>query len=219
MTGNSFTRLEKLFLHWIDLRERIGFAALKFRYSNRVNFGLGSKVSAQVFRFSGLGRLDIGAGVQVDPGYHPVSFDVGPGARVKIGEGTWIQSQTGSTRFAAAEGAVIEVGRRCWFSGGHLGATEKITVGEGTLIGWGCLIVDSTLHDVDNNTPQRTAPISIGSYVWLPNYVTVFPGVTIGDHCVIGAGSLVTKDIPPNSFAAGRPATVIRSIANRNRAK
>ena len=203
-------------MRWMSIREAIGFTMLKLRYRARIRFGPGSKVSAQTFRFSGLGRLEIGAGVHIDPGYHPVSFDVGPGASVIIGDGTWIQSQTGPTRFAAAAGAVIEVGKRCWFSGGHLGASAKITIGNDTLIGWGCSIIDSSLHGMDNDTPARTAPIVIGSYVWMPNYITVFPGVTIGDHCVIGAGSLVTEDIPPNSFAAGRPAKVIRRIGNRD---
>ena len=50
----------------------------------------------------------------------------------------------------------------------------------------------------------------------MPSYVTVLKGVTIGDHCVIGAGSLVSSDIPSNSFAAGRPARVIREIADRD---
>lgn len=55
-------------------------------------------------------------------------------------------------------------------------------------------------------------PVTIGSDCWLGANVTVCPGVTIGEGCVIGAGSVVTRDIPPLSFAAGNPCRVIRSL-------
>lgn len=55
-------------------------------------------------------------------------------------------------------------------------------------------------------------PVSIGSNCWFGANVVVCPGVTIGEGCVIGAGSVVTKDIPPLTFAAGVPARVIRPI-------
>ncbi|WP_068501016.1 sugar O-acetyltransferase [Paenibacillus kribbensis] len=55
-------------------------------------------------------------------------------------------------------------------------------------------------------------PVTIGSDVWLSANVTVCGGVTIGDRCVIGAGSVVTHDIPEDSFAAGVPCRVIRKI-------
>lgn len=55
-------------------------------------------------------------------------------------------------------------------------------------------------------------PVRIGNDCWFGANVVVCPGVTIGDNCVIGAGSVVTKDIPANSFAAGCPCGVIREI-------
>ena len=55
-------------------------------------------------------------------------------------------------------------------------------------------------------------PVHIGNDSWFGASVTVCPGVTVGDGCVIGAGSVVTRDIPPNSFAAGVPCRVIREI-------
>lgn len=55
-------------------------------------------------------------------------------------------------------------------------------------------------------------PVKIGNSCWFGACVTVCPGVTIGDNCVIGAGSVVTRDIPANSFAAGVPCRVIRSL-------
>lgn len=58
-------------------------------------------------------------------------------------------------------------------------------------------------------------PVTIGNDCWFGANVTVCPGVTIGDNCVIGAGSVVTRDIPSNSFAAGVPAKVIRTITDQ----
>lgn len=59
-------------------------------------------------------------------------------------------------------------------------------------------------------------PVKIGSHVWLASNVTVLPGVTIGDNSVIGAGSVVTRDIPSNVFAAGNPCRVIRTITEKD---
>ncbi len=58
--------------------------------------------------------------------------------------------------------------------------------------------------------------VHIGSDVWLGANVVVCPGVTIGDGCVIGAGAVVTRDIPPRSFAAGNPCRVIREITQQD---
>ena len=55
--------------------------------------------------------------------------------------------------------------------------------------------------------------------MWIGGSVSVLPGVTIGDNCVIGAGSVVTRDIPPNSVAAGNPCRVLRSITQADRDK
>lgn len=62
-------------------------------------------------------------------------------------------------------------------------------------------------------------PVTIGNDCWFGANVTVCPGVTIGDGCVIGAGSVVTKDIPANSFAAGVPCRVIRTITEADSVK
>lgn len=57
------------------------------------------------------------------------------------------------------------------------------------------------------------APIKIGRNVWIGAAVTIIGGVSIGENAVVGAGSVVTKDVPPDTFSAGNPARVIRSIA------
>ena len=60
-------------------------------------------------------------------------------------------------------------------------------------------------------------PITVGNDVWFGGSCTVLPGVTIGDGCVIGAGSVVTRDIPANTVAAGNPCRVLRSISEADR--
>lgn len=64
---------------------------------------------------------------------------------------------------------------------------------------------------------EYAKPITIGNDVWIASSVTICGGVTIGDNCVIAAGSVVTRDIPPNSLAAGVPCKVIREITEEDR--
>ncbi len=70
---------------------------------------------------------------------------------------------------------------------------------------------DGTMYD-----DEYGKPITIGSNCWLASNVVVIGGVTIGEGCVIGAGSVVTKDIPPNSLAVGNPCRVIRQITEKD---
>jgi acetyltransferase-like isoleucine patch superfamily enzyme len=74
----------------------------------------------------------------------------------------------------------------------------------------------TALHPLDAQlraTGAETAkPIRVGNNVWFGGGVKVLPGVTIGDNCVIGAGSVVTHDIPANSLAYGNPCKVVREL-------
>lgn len=70
-----------------------------------------------------------------------------------------------------------------------------------------------------DGTPRHVCyarPVHIGNDCWLGANVVVCPGVTIGDGCVIGAGSVVVKDIPANSFAAGNPCRLIRTLSEKD---
>ena len=77
------------------------------------------------------------------------------------------------------------------------------------------------LYDPDGTAKRLcwAKPVVIGDNCWFGANVTVCPGVTIGEGCVIGAGSVVTRDIPANSFAAGVPARVIRPITEADSLK
>ena len=67
-----------------------------------------------------------------------------------------------------------------------------------------------------NQGLEYAKPIEVGNNVWIGGNVVVLPGVKIGDNCVIGAGSVVVKDIPENSVAVGNPCKVIKKIEQNN---
>lgn len=75
----------------------------------------------------------------------------------------------------------------------------------------------SILPSLREKAYQYNLPVKIGSCVWLGAGVVVLPGVTIGDNTVIGAGSIVTKDIPSNVVAVGNPCKVIREINQKDK--
>jgi acetyltransferase-like isoleucine patch superfamily enzyme len=97
----------------------------------------------------------------------------------------------------------------------HIAAAGKMEIGRHVLMGSRVFITD---HDHVFDDPQIAvseqalvvAPVHIGDFVWLGENVVVLKGVTIGHHAVVGANSVVTRDVPPFAVAAGVPARVIR---------
>lgn len=149
----------------------------------------------------------LGKAVHADKGMRQGrSGSISVGRGCSIGQGVVLHAWGGS----------IDLGSRVFVGPysvlyGHGG----ITIGSNTLIAMHCRIVAAN-HDVPpagqpiRAMPDQVAPIRIGSDVWLGAGVTVLAGVTIGDGCVVGAGAVVTTDLPPNSYAVGVPARVIR---------
>ena len=91
----------------------------------------------------------------------------------------------------------------------------EITIGDYTMIGPNCTIITAVHPEspkMREKGLQYNLPVHIGKNVWIASNVTIFPGVTIGDNSIIGAGSLVTKDIPSNVVAYGNPCKVVRKI-------
>lgn len=90
-----------------------------------------------------------------------------------------------------------------------------VTIGSRTMFGPNVQIYTAThpLNHIERSSGREYAkPIVIGNDVWIGGSAVICPGVTIGDRTVIGAGSVVTKDIPADVFAAGNPCRVIRQI-------
>jgi len=97
----------------------------------------------------------------------------------------------------------------------------KITIGDHALIGPNVVFAASShiYHPQPRRGEQmgiKSEPITIGNDVWIGANCVICMGVTIGDGCVIGAGSVVTRDIPPMSIAAGTPCKVIRPIVDED---
>lgn len=95
-----------------------------------------------------------------------------------------------------------------------------IYVGDYTMIGPNVVIATAghpILPELREKAYQYNIPVHIGKNCWLGAGVVVLPGVTIGDNTVIGAGSIVTKDIPANVVAVGNPCRVLRPISDRDR--
>jgi len=116
---------------------------------------------------------------------------------------------------------LIKTGVR-WFNGNNIYIDENvfinintylddkanISIGKGTWIGQYVKIITAT-HQLD--TMEETAkPVIIGNYCWIGANVTILPGVKIGDFVIVGAGSVVTKDIPPYVICVGNPAKIIK---------
>jgi len=93
--------------------------------------------------------------------------------------------------------------------------SAKVIFGDNVFIGPGCGFYTSA-HPIDakrrNMGLEYARPITIGSNVWIGGGVQVMPGVNIGDNCVIGAGSVVTKDIPAGVIAVGNPCKTLKEI-------
>lgn len=111
-------------------------------------------------------------------------------------------------------GKPVTIGKRCFiqqcctfFSRGG------IEIGDDVFIGPKCNLITIN-HDVnpDNRSATYGKPIKIEDKVWLGINATILPGVTLGYGCIVGANSVVTKDVPPMTIVAGNPARIIKKI-------
>lgn len=128
----------------------------------------------------------VGEGVDIRP---PLRVDYGH--NITIGDGSWVNF--GLTALDVA----------------------PIVIGQDVLIGPNCSLY-TAIHPTEPG-PRRAkwesaAPITLGDNVWLGGSVVICPGVTIGENTIVGAGAVVTRDIPANSIAVGNPARVIRAL-------
>lgn len=152
--------------------------------------------------------LSLGANCELGP---CVLVETG-GGQVTIGDDCTLSAGV----VLAAYGDYIQLARWVYVGPyatiyGHGG----VTIGEGTLIAMHCRILSSSHTIAPQGTfirsqPDILQPTSIGRDVWLGAGATVLGGVNIGDGCVIGAGAVVTRDLPPGSIAIGVPARVVR---------
>lgn len=161
-------------------------------------------------------ELSIGPGVVTERIPGALVFLIGQGGRVEVGEHTWLRTEIGPIHLAAFPDARLVVGPHSWLNGCHLSAKERVVLARRAWVGPGCRVFDADQHAFDAETPERRAPVHIGSCTWITSDVTILRGVTVGDHSVVGARSVVTRDVPPHTLVAGAPATVRGRVGDRS---
>ena len=129
--------------------------------------------------------------------------------------------------------AEIEVGDRTFIGGGLISVAEKIVVGDDVMVAWGVTISDHNSHSTIYSerakdvaqyldgvkvwTGVSIKSVKICDKVWIGFNSIILKGVTIGEGAIVGAGSVVTKDVPPWVIVAGNPARILREIPENER--
>jgi acetyltransferase-like isoleucine patch superfamily enzyme len=149
------------------------------------------------------------------------------GSRIDLGDGLTLRSWPRSNPLAPTHPAVLStrsaqaeivIGDNCGFTGTTLVADASIQIGNRVLVGGNASIVDTDFHPL---TPEgrredinagTSRPIEIGDDVFIGMNSLILKGVTVGDGSVVGAGSVVSRNVPPHTIVAGNPATVVKEL-------
>jgi len=126
------------------------------------------------------------------------------------------------------ESTRLSIGDRCFIGKGIISVAEDIEIGNDVLVSWGVTITDHNSHSVKfsdrrrdvadwharnkNWTGVKTGKVVIQDKAWIGFNAIILKGVTIGEGAIVGAGSVVTKDVPPFTIVAGNPARVVREL-------
>jgi acetyltransferase-like isoleucine patch superfamily enzyme len=148
-----------------------------------------------------------------------------PDASIRIGDGVRLFSasfanplmpSSKSCIHAMEEHAVIRIGSGAGISSSTIVAKKNISIGERTIIGAGCLIVDNDFHSLDHGKRfshddiPEAVPVKIGDDCFIGARSIILKGVSIGNRTVVGAGSVVSRSLPADCVACGNPAKVVR---------
>ncbi|CAH0532387.1 2,3,4,5-tetrahydropyridine-2,6-dicarboxylate N-acetyltransferase [Vibrio stylophorae] len=112
----------------------------------------------------------------------------------------------------------IQIGEHVMLQGTNIVCYQQVSIGDHSMFGPRVTIMDSSGHPLlnrgDASEAERTksAPIEIGKHVWVGMGATILKGVTIGDHAVIGANSVVYHDVPAGAIVVGNPAKIVKQL-------
>ncbi len=171
-----------------------------------------------------LRQVTAAAGVRFGPAARVVGKDP---SRIVVGAKTLVDGELlvhdYGGRIVIGESSYIGAGTRVW-------SGEEVRVGDHVFIAHNVTVTDTNSHQLDAEERAahyqrtvvegrpfekgtiQTAPVVIGDHAWINFNVAILKGVTIGEGAIIGAGSVVTKDVPPFVLCAGNPAQVIRPL-------
>jgi acetyltransferase-like isoleucine patch superfamily enzyme len=146
--------------------------------------------------------------------------------RILLGDDVTLDGKL-SISFASrfSDSPTLEVGDRSLLS--HdctLTIADRVTIGRDCLIAGGVMILDSSGHPLNPDRrraklppdPHQVRPVTIGDNVWIGSRAIILPGTTIGDDCVVAAGSVLRGSIPDGSLVGGNPAQVVRNLRGDN---
>jgi acetyltransferase-like isoleucine patch superfamily enzyme len=136
------------------------------------------------------------------------------GGDVTFGHGVSLVGTVVPIEIVCHEGSHISIGDHTFINyGTSITAYREVSIGRHCLLGHHLRIIDRNEHGLEQREmAPPAAPVLIDDRVWIGAHVTIFPGVRIGRNSAIGAGSVVTNDVPANCIAAGNPARVLRAI-------
>jgi len=146
------------------------------------------------------------------------------GCKLNIGHNAMIEAGV----YFDKENAQISIGDRTFIGASSIVCADTVNIGNDILIAWGCTIVDHNSHAIaweqrkndvldwingkKDWTNVATSPITIKDKAWIGFNSIILKGVTIGEGAIVGAGSVVTKDVPPYTVVAGNPARIIKEL-------
>lgn len=137
-----------------------------------------------------------------------------PGGYVEFGNGVALVGNVTPIEIVSYKGSRISVGDHTFINyGASITAYQNVSIGRHCLLGHHVRIVDRNEHGVEQRElAQPARPVVIEDHVWIGSHTIILPGVSIGHNSAIGAGSVVTRDVPANCLAAGNPARILRRI-------
>lgn len=138
---------------------------------------------------------------------------VGNQGEMFLGDEVTVWSNIERAKLYTGKKGKLIVGRNTRLNGVHIDASMLIQIGSNVRIGPYTVILDSDFHDVKDHFSEGEArPVIIEDNVWIATRATLLKGIRVGEGSIIAAGSVVTKDVPPNTIVGGVPAKVIRKI-------
>jgi acetyltransferase-like isoleucine patch superfamily enzyme len=179
--------------HIAGLKIRSG---VEIKLGGRITLGNPDKNSAVVSRlpiniyFGKRSKINIGHSLSVGPG---VNIIVKDDASLTIGNNTYFTSDM------------------------HLEVVNSVQIGDSCAISWGVTIIDDDHHEIISGVEKKKSKpssVNIGNKVWIGCNVTILKNTSIGNNCVIAAGSVVKGSFPDNSLIAGNPAMVVKQNIN-----